>query len=1087
MKKLYATLFLGFCFITYSQTDYTQIYDGDAYLNEGIRLYDEGNYTEAIKEFERIVKNDPLYYTAQYEKAIALAATENDDTTQAFYEEAYSKGYMEMSPDFYMAYGNFLSDHEDYEKAEEMFNKAEKVYPEHSVLLYNMALLYIRKDERQKSVYLLQKAITTNPNHAGSHYLLGLLALEDGRAVEGTMALLAYLTLVPESTVNESIILKLNSKFSENYLEEKKLNFSKTGGDNFDKIDVILRNSLPLKNVYKVKSTIDDVIIRQVQAIVEYAAEHKCENGFFETTYIPWLADIHNKNYFEGFSYHILLGMKDKLGKKLTSQNKKINDYKDNYYNESFWEVFAKRNVDLFGKQEEVVVYLKNYKPYYLGKVVNGKSEGKYKVLNTNGNITAELNFADNELDGHQKYFNDKGLLTEEKNFKNGTITGERILYYTNGNLNLVENYNEGELHGISTSYYINGGKKCEGNFVNGEREGLFTCYYENGSVKSKTDFANGEIHGNHIEFDEVGNISREGNFTNGKGDGRDIEYYDGKVIKTEIGLTDGVISSPYKSYFANGTLKEHTNYTPDGIRSNSTFYFANGKKYYEVVYDKEGNVATYSYYDSNENKFFEENYKGKDIKPGMQFEQGVAKPTVVPINNKDYYTIKDFEGKILLKGKYIKGKKTGEWNYYYPSGSLKTKESFTEGKLSGKKFHYNEDARLRYVTNHVNDTIHGVYEEYDKGRLSETYYYKNGDLNGPARSFYPDGTVASERFFISDKLYSKKFTYWQNSRIRTITHYEEDVDVKFESFNPEGIKENEIEYSNNSGKLVTSFNNGCKVHVYTLKNGVLDGKYTIKDKRGKTLLDCDYVAGRRNGKYLSYSTAGKTMTEFNYYAGLLNGAVKYYDLAGNLRLSDNYIFGYNTGTMERYYNNKQKFSKSEMFEGEKDGEVTYYNLQGDAVLILGFSLDELKYYITYGNDGKLTNKVPVERQTAKITSVYTNGNKAMELNFVKGKLDGKFLIYSPEGKVAFDANYDMGLLSGTRTEYYTNGKVYKKEYFENSIYEGVQEYFKEDGTQWITAEYKNDEMHGLFKIYTNNEISQIDRYDSNEIVEVLK
>ncbi|MBC8644858.1 tetratricopeptide repeat protein [Flavobacterium lindanitolerans] len=162
-----------------------------------------------------------------------------------------------------------------------MFQESLKIYPNSSSLFYNLALLYLRKEERQKSVDYLEKAITINPNHAGSHYMLGLIALEDGRVTEGSMALLAYLSLVNEGKGCENAILKLNAKFSENYLDKSKLTFSKSG-DNFEEIDVILRNSLPLKSAYKVNSTIDDVIIRRYRPLLNMPQNIKWKVAFLK-------------------------------------------------------------------------------------------------------------------------------------------------------------------------------------------------------------------------------------------------------------------------------------------------------------------------------------------------------------------------------------------------------------------------------------------------------------------------------------------------------------------------------------------------------------------------------------------------------------------------------------------------------------------------------------------------------------------------------------------------------------------------------------------------------------------------------------
>ncbi|MEZ0004692.1 antitoxin component YwqK of YwqJK toxin-antitoxin module/Tfp pilus assembly protein PilF [Flavobacterium sp. 28YEA47A] len=1084
MKNIFIAFVLGLSSVGYSQTDYSFVYDSDSFLRNGIQLYDEGKYQEAIKAFDKIVKNDPKFYTAQYEKALALAAGEDKEAAKAFYEDAYNKGYMKEDPSFYMAYGSLLSDQKDYDKAEKMFFEALKIYPNSSRLLYNLALLYLRKEERQKCVDYLEKAISINPNHAGSHYLIGMIALEDGRVTEGSMALLAYLSLINEGEGCKNAILKLNAKFSENYLEKSKLTFSKSG-DNFEEIDVILRNSLPLKSAYKVNSTIDDVITRQVQAIAEYAVEHKMENGFFETTYVPWLADIVKKKQFEGFSYHILLGMKEQLGKKLTSQNKKMTAFNETYLSKDFWQVFARRNVDLFGKQEQVIVYLKNNRPYLLGKEENGKKVGKYKVLNEEGNMISELNLINDELDGLQKYYDNKGKLTEENNYSKGKVEGKRTKYYENGNIEFIENYKNDLLDGISTTYYVNGGKSCEVNFVNNERDGALICFYENGTKKSEINYSKGKVNGNCVQYDEAGNISKTYSYTMDEVDGKVYEYFNGKVLKSEIEYKAGKITSPYKVYYPDGILKEETTYqnnNPATLVSN----LANGKKSYETLYDKEGYVATNNYFNGNDALYFQETYNKKgEIKTALQFETGNSKPTDIPVS-KGTYLMKNIEGSVLIKGGYEKGKKKGEWSYFYNTGALSKKENYENGILTGLAKTYNMDERPSSVFNYVNDTISGVYESYGHGALSNIYHYKNGQLNGPHKSFHSDGSVSQEDFYINGELY-KSISYWQNGNVNFVTSYMNSSPVKLETYNSDGKKFNEIDYTNKNEKITVALYGGTEIHEYTLKNGVFEGKYIIKNKNGKIISDNNYINGVRHGKQSAYGPTGALISERSSYSGKADGIGKYYDIAGNIRMSDTDIFGSNTGLSTRYYHNKGKYLEYNQHNGNIEGEVKYYNQKGDNILILGYQNAALLYYIKLDKNGKLTEKTPVVGQTAKIISSYPNGKTAIEINFVKGNNDGKLVVNNQEGRPEYEINYDMGFLTGPRIEYYANGKIYKKENFKNSNFEGLQEFFKEDGKPWITAEYKNDELHGLCKIYTNGIVSQTQRYDSDALVEISK
>ena len=109
---------------------------------------------------------------------------------------------------------------------------------------------------------------------------MGSIALENGNIVEGSLALLSYLAIAPTGKFAQEAVLKLNNKFGENYLTKGKVVFS-TSGDNFEELETILRNQLPLRKAYKLKTEIDDVIMRQMQAVMEYSLEHKMDNGFF--------------------------------------------------------------------------------------------------------------------------------------------------------------------------------------------------------------------------------------------------------------------------------------------------------------------------------------------------------------------------------------------------------------------------------------------------------------------------------------------------------------------------------------------------------------------------------------------------------------------------------------------------------------------------------------------------------------------------------------------------------------------------------------------------------------------------------------
>jgi antitoxin component YwqK of YwqJK toxin-antitoxin module/Tfp pilus assembly protein PilF len=1084
MKKIFFAILIGYFSKTYSQTDYSIVYDNDAIINKGITLYDTEKYNEAIIEFDKIMSIDPKFLNAQYEKILSLSALEKKDELKVLLEDLYKKDKMHELPSLYTLYGSFLSDEKEYEKSEKIFEEGEKYLSNSSNFLYNFALLYLRKEENQKCVNLLKRVIINDPNHASSHYLLGLIAFDNGKITEGTLALMSYLIIAPNGRNAEKAILKLNAKFGENYLADNKLVFSKSG-DNFEEIETILRNQLPLKSAYKIKSKIDDVVIRQVQAVAEYTLEHKMGDGFFETTYIPWVKNLIERNQFEGFSYYMLLSMESKLGKKLSEQKKKINTFNEDYVLKEFWSFYAKRTLNLFGNSQEVIVSLKNNKPYLIGAQINGKKEGKYKYLNEDGNLNGDLNFQNDALEGIQKYYDEKGNLTEEKSFSNNKLNGTRTTYFSNGSVNLIENYKDDLLEGISTSYYPNGGKQCEINFTNGERDGKFICLYENGTQKSNMVYSKGKLNGAVLNYNELGDLIDSSNYISDQIEGDYFEYYDGKTIKTQSSYSNGKNKNSYKNFYSNSILEKENTFENGKIKT-ATDFFANGKKSTESLYNENEELESYSYFDTDNNKYFEEKYKSGELKSGLQFSESNLKPVAINLT-KNTFELNNFKGVLLVSGTIEKGKKANEWNHNYESGVLRLKEFYSNGKRNGLSTDYYKNSLLNSIKNYTNDTINGTYEVYEEGLLDQTFNYVKGYQNGPSKTFYADGRIKTEGYFTDGNLNFEKRTYWQNGSVAKKENYINNYKSSLLSYNTKGELENDFNYKNKTGKFTFSYNNGTIIEVCNMVNGKLNGKYTIKDKLNMPIAEYEYANGLLNNTYKTYNPLGTIHSERIYYCGKINGTYKQNDLVGNIRLSDENTFGEENGKTIRYYHTKSKMTEYNIINGTVEGEQVYYNQKGDAILILAYNNNSLSYYIRRSKTGALDEKVEVIGETAEIISLYPNGKTAIQMQFVKGSLEGKFIINNNEGKPEFECTYMTNLLNGERIEYYANGSIYKKEHFIKNNYEGSQEYFQEDKKPWLTAMYKNDELHGNTLIYNDGKLVLTKKYDSDELVEIIK
>ena len=1085
MKRLLVSLALLVSTALFAQVDYTLVYDATAFIKSGTKLHDDKKYDEALKEFNKVDKLDPEYPSAQYEKAMTLIALEKKDSVVAHFDKLSKNGTMLKSPTLYTLYGSYLSDEKKYDEAEKVFLEGSKVIPNSSSNLYNLAILYYRQEKFQKCIDVLEKIIAQNPNSASAHYLLGIVAIDSGRIVEGSLALLSYLAIAPSGKYAKNTVLKLNAKFGENYLEKKNYVFSKSGGDNFEELETILRNQLPLRSGYKIESKIDDVVTRQTQAIIEYCQTHKIENGFFETTYVPWIKAIADQKLTESFSYYMLIGLENDLGKTLLAQKKKIIQFSENFIAKDFWNLFAKRKMDLFGTEKEVIVYIQNGTPNLIGSVINDKKEGRFKLLNKYENLSGELQFENNEANGLQKYYNEEGKLTEEKTYMKGKLEGKRTTYYPSGNKELEENYHDGVLDGKTITYYVTGGITCEYGFLAGDLNGPAVCYYLNGSKKTESNYVKGKREGKYTAYNKMGDVSTTESYVNGELSGKYQKFFDKKTIEEEADYQDGKVVSSFKKYYSNSKLKAEYIYKDKKIIS-SAEYFPTGVKSGESTYNDKGSILSTLYFNAAGEKYYEEVFNSKEIKYIRQYTKNNPKPTEINLSRKAF-EIRNLDDKVLISGAFEKGLRNGNWKYNFASGQVSSETAYNKGEQEGLNKSYTKYGTLYTISNYKQDTIQGRNDIFDSRGLKKTYNYRKGELNGPFRTYYSDGKIEKTGFYNDDDLYDKRKTYSQSGKLLYDETCYDGFIISTDVYNYKGEKEKTIDYINKDEKVSYTLNSGATSLSYGLKNGTLNGTYLKKDKFNKPIIEGEYINGNQTKTYKSYSPYETVEMERNYYDDQIVGLDRIYDFVGNLKLDTEYAFGEENGKTTRYYYNKSKLFEYTQVTQITEGDYTYFNQKGEPILIINYLNDIPQYYMKKSKTGELSEKVIIVNETAKITSNYPNGKIAIQFSIDKGNKQGEFVINNELGKPEYTAFYKNDLLNNDRIQYYSNGKIYCKEHFVQSDYEGVQEYFKEDGKPWIKAEYKNDELHGNTQIFTNGVLTTTKKYDSDYLVEIIK
>lgn len=116
-----------------------------------------------------------------------------------------------------------------------------------------------------------------------------------------------------------------------------------------------------------------------------------------------------------------------------------------------------------------------------IGKYLNGKRDGLYRMWWSNCQLRDERNYKDGKNDGFERGWYEDGQLKYEFFYKELNFDGLNRWWYKNGQLEAERSYKNGILNGIHRWWYKNGQLESERNY----KDGMFIsekCFDENGN-----------------------------------------------------------------------------------------------------------------------------------------------------------------------------------------------------------------------------------------------------------------------------------------------------------------------------------------------------------------------------------------------------------------------------------------------------------------------------------------------------------------------------------------------------------------------------------------------------------------------------
>ena len=285
-------------------------------IQEGVAQHDRGNYDAAIKLYEEALRENPNNVEALYELSFSYSMKKDYlRSLETAYKGAQYKS--RMLAGFYMQIGNNLDQLGEPKKSIEVYKAGIKLLPKMNLLHYNLAVTYRRMGRADEARKALKQAIVINPNHPGSHAVLSALWHEGHYKTPALLAACRFLVLEPGSEraagalkiVQEVMGAGVTEGSSPDTINIFVDTSAKKDEGDFTALDVVLAmgKAASMAESKKGKSEMQ-LLVRQFEtffAIMSEQSDKADRNKFTWKFYVPYFAEMKQKNYVEPFVYYI--------------------------------------------------------------------------------------------------------------------------------------------------------------------------------------------------------------------------------------------------------------------------------------------------------------------------------------------------------------------------------------------------------------------------------------------------------------------------------------------------------------------------------------------------------------------------------------------------------------------------------------------------------------------------------------------------------------------------------------------------------------------------------------------------------------
>lgn len=310
---------------------------------KGIEYHKKGQYDKAIEEYDKALIFDKDNIFAYSEKAMTLLRQKREREAIKLCEKAIEIHPKHSSLEsIYITLGTCYSHLEMPYKAIEKYDEGLKLFPNQYLLHFNKGISYYGLEYYDEALHCFEKALTTNPFHAGSHNAIANIHQMKRNRIPSIMSYCFFLLIEPEGDRAkrnfEQLIYVAKSNVERKDKKNITININSSqideieDGDsiksnNFSTIDLMLSITDALELSKKSKDKINrESFYKKLKSLSSHLKSSRSENkGFYWEFYAQFFVDMLENEHLEAFSYIAFITTQDKkVVKWLEKNDKKI-------------------------------------------------------------------------------------------------------------------------------------------------------------------------------------------------------------------------------------------------------------------------------------------------------------------------------------------------------------------------------------------------------------------------------------------------------------------------------------------------------------------------------------------------------------------------------------------------------------------------------------------------------------------------------------------------------------------------------------------------------------------------------------------